>query len=106
MIIKKNIEQEKSWLFNDGSQPIQLKIVKPEEINPVEHYHKTMHEYFYLLQGTAEILVDGNTYDLGAGELLVVEPGEVHKISGYSPDMKVLLLMPPPVAGDKVIVNS
>jgi len=104
MIIKKNISQEKEWLFNDGTQPIQVKIVQPEELNSVTHYHKTMHEYFFLLQGTAVILVDGKNYELGKGDLLVVEPGETHKVADYSPDMQLLLLMPPPVPNDKVIV--
>jgi mannose-6-phosphate isomerase-like protein (cupin superfamily) len=104
MIIKKDISREKDWLFGDGSQPFQLKIVQPGEVNPVTHYHKTMHEYFFLLQGTAVILVDGNNYELGKGDLLVVEPGETHKLADYSPDMELLLLMPPPAANDKVIV--
>ena len=103
MIIKKNIEQEKKWLFNDGSLPIQLRIVSPEDINPVEHYHKTMHEYFLLLKGSVKILVEGNVYEPGKGDLIIVEPGEVHKVVDYSQDMKLLLLMPPPVPADKVI---
>lgn len=106
MIIKKKIEQEKEWLFNDGSQPFQVKIVQARELNPVEHYHKAMHEYFFLLQGTAVILVDGNKYELAKGDLLVVEPGEAHKVADYSPDMQLLLLMPPPVPNDKVIVSE
>jgi quercetin dioxygenase-like cupin family protein len=106
MIIKKNISKEKEWLFNDGNLPIQLKIVHPGEINPVDHYHKTMHEYFFLLQGTANIRVNGNTHALGQDDLLIVAPGETHRVVDYSPDMRLLLLMPPPAVDDKVIVTS
>ncbi len=106
MIIKKNISQEKDWLFNDGTLPIQIKIVQPGETNPVEHFHKTMHEYFFLLQGSARISVNGNIHELDQDDMLIVEPGEAHRIVDYSPDMRLLLLMPPPVPGDKVSVSS
>ena len=106
MIIKKNVDRIKNWLFNDGSLPIQMRIIQGHEINSVEHYHKAMHEYFFLLQGSAKILVNGNIYESAKGDLLVVKPGESHRIIGYSPDMQLLLLMPPPIPADKVLVES
>ena len=106
MIIKKKISEEKEWLFDDGSLPIQVRIVQPGEINPVEHFHKTMHEYFFLLRGTARISVNGEIHELDRDDMLIVEPGETHCIVDYSPDMKLLLLMPPPVPGDRVTIPS
>ncbi len=106
MHIKKNITQLKEWLFTDGQSPIQLRIVEPADINPVKHYHRAMHEYFYLVQGSVDIDVDGTIHSLEKDDLLVAEPGEIHVITRMSPDMKLLLLMPPPIPGDKVVVSE
>ncbi|MFC2140847.1 cupin domain-containing protein [Acidobacteriota bacterium] len=105
MKVKKKIGSEKAWIFNDGSQPIQLRIMTSEEILSREHLHKTMHEYFYLLQGKMKISVDGNVVELAKDDLIVVEPGERHHIIEQSPDLLLMLLMPPPVPNDKVITK-
>jgi len=105
MVVKKRIRWEKTWIFNDGSQPIQLRIMASEEIRSIEHLHRTMHEYFYLLQGRMKISVEGNIVELAKDDLMVVEPGERHHIIEQSPDLLLLLLMPPPVPDDKVITR-
>lgn len=105
MIVKQKIGSEKKWIFDDGSQPINMRIMTSEEIQSVEHLHKTMHEYFYLLQGRMKISVEGNVVELAKDDLIVVEPGERHHIIEQSPDLLLLLLMPPPVPNDKVITR-
>ncbi|MCP5103710.1 MAG: cupin domain-containing protein, partial [bacterium] len=64
MKIKKNVGLGKQWLFNDGSVPIQLRIIAAEEIQPVEHIHKTMHEYFYVLQGNMTLSINGDAIEM------------------------------------------
>lgn len=105
MKVKKKIGSEKAWIFNDGSQPINMRIMTSEEIRSIKHLHKTMHEYFYLLQGSMKISVDGSVVELVKDDLIVVEPGERHHISEQSPDLLLMLLMPPPVPHDKVITR-
>jgi len=104
--VKKKIGLEKQWIFNDGSQPIQVRIMSTEEIRSKEHFHKTMHEYFYLLQGRMKISVEGDVVELAKDDLIVVEPGERHHIIEQSADLLLMLLMPPPVPNDKVDVLS
>jgi quercetin dioxygenase-like cupin family protein len=103
MQVQKKIGSQKQWIFNDGSQPIQLRIMVSDEIQSIEHLHKTMHEYFYLLQGSMKISIDGKVIELKKDDLIVVEPGERHHIIQQSPDLMLMLLMPPPVPDDKVI---
>jgi len=104
MVVKENIDLEKKWLCDDGQNPIQLRVIVPGDISKVEHYHKSMHEYFLVMQGEMEIKVAERVVKLGPGGLVVVEPGETHVILSTSIDAKILLLMPPPVPGDKVNV--
>lgn len=104
--LKKNIGEEKGWIFNDGSVPIQLRVVVAEEIQRAEHLHKTMHEYFYVLRGNMKISIENEMIEMEKDDLVIVEPGERHYIVENSPDLLLLLLMPPPVPDDKVILPS
>jgi quercetin dioxygenase-like cupin family protein len=104
--LKKNVGLEKQWIFNDGSVPIQLRVISAVDIRREEHLHKTMHEYFYVLQGDMKISINGNAMEMGKDDLVIVEPGERHYIIENSPDLQLLLLMPPPVPDDKVILSS
>ena len=106
MKVKKKIGAKKKWIFNDGSQPVQLRIMTSNEIQSVQHLHKTMYEYFYLLEGHMKISVEGVVRELTRDDLIVVEPGERHHIIEQSPDLRLMLLMPPPVPDDKVIISK
>ena len=103
--IKRKIGREKQWIFNDGSLPIQMRIMSSDEIQSVKHLHKTMHEYFYLLRGNMKISVDNNVIEMKKDDLIVIEPGESHHIIEKSSDLLLMLLMPPPVPGDKVVID-
>ncbi|MCP5045858.1 MAG: cupin domain-containing protein [bacterium] len=106
MKIQKNIGFKNQWLFTDGSVPIQVRLIHAHEIRKEEHLHKTMHEYFYLLQGAMKISIDGEILEMEPDDLVIVEPGERHVIVDASDDLQLLLLMPPPVPNDKVVVSS
>ena len=57
-----------------------LLIVLPKQTNPL-HYHMVKKETFYVLQGQAEIVVEGTTHCLKKGQMVTIEPNEWHKIS-------------------------
>ncbi len=78
--------------------------MRANEISKIAHFHRTMHEYYYIIRGWLKILVDGKMVELEKDQLLVVEPGERHSINEASRDLLLMLLMPPPVPNDKVIV--
>ena len=105
MIIKKNIGQVGKWIFNDGSQPFQVRAIHSHEIGNQEHLHKTMIEYFYVVRGTMIISINGQPVHMREDDLVVVEPGEPHVVTEKSPDLFLFLIMPPPVPGDKEDVH-
>jgi quercetin dioxygenase-like cupin family protein len=45
----------------------------------VRHYHP-YREYYVVLEGTAELEVEGTTIPLNAGMVVMVEPGERHQV--------------------------
>lgn len=70
------------------------------------HYHRKLHEVYLVASGTSTIAVDGVRIKLGPGDVIVVEPGEVHTFvdstAGY---FHFVLHCPGPApTGDKVVV--
>ncbi len=102
----KKVSDLGKWILTDGTMPIQMRIMTSKEITGINHLHKTMHEYFYVLEGSLKVTVAGNVQHFRKDDLLVVEPGESHYVSDKSEDLKLLLLMPPPVPGDKVVLEK
>lgn len=45
-----------------------------------EHYHTVAEEVYYVVQGRGQIRVDGETQAIGPGDLVVIAPGQRHKI--------------------------
>lgn len=48
------------------------------------HYHNIMEENFYILEGEVDIVVDGKPYHLTEGDLIHVEPDEIHYVINNS----------------------
>lgn len=90
------------WILNDSQYPIQIRILTHDQIHSQDHLHKTMHEYFYILEGELTISLNGNTIELKKDDLLVVDPGERHFVKEKSEDIRLFLIMPAPVPNDKV----
>jgi mannose-6-phosphate isomerase-like protein (cupin superfamily) len=44
------------------------------------HYHQDMQEVFVIVQGTARMTVGSEAVELGRGDAILIEPGEVHKM--------------------------
>ena len=103
MKILRKLHEQKKWIFTNSSMPIQLRVIRAEEINPVMHLHQTMHEYFYVLQGHVTLMVKEQEFQLEQDDVMVVEPGERHNILHMSTDLVLLLMMPPHVPNDKVV---
>lgn len=52
--------------------------------HPEGHHIHEVPEVFYLLQGHGELEVDGATHPVAAGDVLYIEPGEDHHLTGQS----------------------
>jgi mannose-6-phosphate isomerase-like protein (cupin superfamily) len=44
------------------------------------HYHEDMQEVFLIVQGTARMVVEGETIQLARGDAIAVQPREVHRM--------------------------
>ena len=67
------------------------------------HYHNVMEENFYILEGKVDIVVDGKVNTLSAGDMIHIEPGEVHYVkNAYDAPMKMVSTLAPFQEVDKV----
>ena len=58
-----------------------------------EHYHKQMTEFYYVLQGHGEMVLDGESSPVREGDLILIPPGVRHTSEG---DLEVLIVGVPP----------
>jgi len=70
-----------------------------------QHYHRELCEVYLVASGASTIVVDGTPIALWPGDVIVVEPGEVHTFTASTPDYFHFVLHCPPVKGDKVVTE-
>ena len=46
------------------------------------HYHKKMTEIYYVLEGTGQMELDGESYEVGPGSSILIKPGCRHRAVG------------------------
>jgi len=67
------------------------------------HYHEVMEENFFILEGTVTIVVNGEPHDIKPGQMIHIEPGEVHYVINRSPSVvRMVACLAPYKDGDKV----
>lgn len=71
------------------------------------HYHNTMEENFFILEGCADIVVDGVVHHLTEGQFIHIEPEEIHYVmnNGTKP-VKMISTLAPFVEVDKKDVEN
>ncbi len=70
------------------------------------HYHRALFEVYLIVRGDSTVILNDQRIHLHAGDVLVVEPGEVHTFVDNSPDYFHFVLHCPRPQGspDKVRV--
>ncbi len=71
------------------------------------HYHNVMEENFFILEGKVDIYVDGKKNTLTEGDLIEIEPNEVHYVvNPYDKPIKMIAALAPYTENDKVNVDN
>ena len=71
------------------------------------HYHNIMEENFYIPSGKIDIVVDGVVHTLAEGDMIHIEPKEIHFcINNYSEPVKMVSVLGPHQQVDKVEVDD
>lgn len=69
------------------------------------HYHD-FHEYYVVLHGRATLCIEGNDVPLTAGIVVMVQPGERHRLTWIDPDAGAqwIVIKERSAPGSKIIV--
>jgi mannose-6-phosphate isomerase-like protein (cupin superfamily) len=59
------------------------------------HHHKISEEFYYLLEGSAVMEIDGRTREVGAGDAILIPPGAWHQITART-GLRMLCCCAPP----------
>ena len=106
-------EREREYRFGDSGPKylmqgprINFALVR---FNPGEdfkaHYHNVMEENFFVLEGEVAITVDGAEHVLTVGDMINIEPGEIHYLINRSDKpVKMIAVLGPSQDGDKIEV--
>ncbi len=79
-------------------------IVHPARTASVEHHHTVADEVYFVQAGRGHIRVDEETRAVGPGDVVVIRPGQRHKVWNDGPDdLALLVTCAPAYAVEEVI---
>lgn len=61
------------------------------------HHHKLSEEFYYVLEGTGCMEIDGETREVGPGDAILIPAGAWHELRARS-DIRILCCCAPPYA--------
>ena len=74
----------------------------PPATSEVPHHHRVSRQFFYVLQGTLTMVVDGTLSRIETGTGVEIAPGTVHQARNDSgADVRFLVVSQPPSHGDR-----
>ena len=72
-----------------------------------EHFHATSEEIYYILSGTGEMQVEGQSIPVQQGDAIALLPGEKHKIwNRGDADLVFLCMCVPPYEHDDTVITK
>ncbi len=108
-MIVQQLEKQSPFTTKDGStirsildrtnSPVEKQSLAEASMKPGQktdrHHHKLSEEFYFLLEGTALMEIDGETHDVGPGDAILIPPGAWHQITAKS-DLRFLCCCAPP----------
>jgi len=108
-MIVQQLEKQSPFTTKDGSTirsildrtnaPVEKQSLAEASMNPGQmtdrHYHKLSEEFYFLLEGTALMEIDGETQDVGPGDAVLIPAGAWHQITAKT-HLRFLCCCAPP----------
>lgn len=90
----KNIQEAEAFITVDGSEIRELlahrnSVIRQQSLAEARlpigaattpHHHPKTEEIYYILEGDAEMTIDGETREVGVGDAIAIPPGASHTI--------------------------
>ena len=75
---KKQLLLSEKELQCEGTR-VQMVVMPPHSIIQ-DHYHQTSREFYYVMQGECLLTINDETLRLTAGDMLLTEPDDIHRL--------------------------
>lgn len=82
-----------------GSQHVDLhvNVLKPNTGPGPYHYHSNAENIYFVLEGRARVVIEGQEYFAGPGEAVFIPPGERHDVANVGEgDLRIVEVKAPP----------
>lgn len=97
------------WLASDDALPAHhlsacvIRVMPGETVRPA-HAHPRSEELIYLLTGSGQVMIEGETGDVRAGSAVLFEQGKVHMLRNTGDvEMKVICFFAPATGLDNYV---
>jgi mannose-6-phosphate isomerase-like protein (cupin superfamily) len=108
-MIVQQLENQSPFTTKDGSTirsildrtnaPVEKQSLAEASMTPGQstdrHYHKLCEEFYFLLEGTAQMEIDGDTCVVGPGDAILIPAGARHQITAQT-KLRFLCCCAPP----------
>jgi mannose-6-phosphate isomerase-like protein (cupin superfamily) len=91
----------KGWYVGPWNSDLPVSVGYANEGVNEPHAHTRITEIYMVARGTAVMWVAGESITLGAGDMIIVEPGEGHTFLSNSPDYFHFVVHVPGLAGEE-----
>jgi mannose-6-phosphate isomerase-like protein (cupin superfamily) len=100
MRLEKADATDKGWMVGSWNSQLPLSIGYANRGIDEPHLHREMTEIYLVARGSAEIWIEQTRIELGAGDVLIIEPGEAHTFASSSPDYFHFVIHTPGLSGE------
>lgn len=98
-------EIAKGWLAGPWNSAVPIPVGYANQGIDEKHYHAQIYEIYLVAGGSSVAQVDDREISLRAGDMLVVEPNEVHTFKSSPADYLHFVIQAPFVPDDKTLVE-
>ncbi len=113
-MIVRNLSSQKPFTTRDGSQirsildlanaPVANQSLAEATLLPggatERHYHRASEEFYFILEGSGEMEIDGARQTVGPGDGILIPAGAWHQITSGSETLRFLCCCAPPYSHD------
>ncbi len=97
--VDKNVA--KGWFVGPWNSGVPIPIGYANQGVNEKHYHAQMYEIYLVASGNSTCVVNNQEIHLKTGDILVIEPHEIHTFIESSEDYLHFVIQTPFVSGDK-----
>jgi len=117
-MIVRNLSSQKPFTTVDGSRirsildranaPVKnqslAEAAVPAGTSTLLHHHKASEEFYFIIEGTGTMEIDGALQDVAPGDAILIPPGSRHRITAAS-DLRFLCCCSPPYSHEDTFVE-